>query len=114
MTSFDMRMFARLRATSENRYEPEYARAFANLYWRALLALACIVIVGAGVYGTVVFLGALSRPDAGATTAGPGIPAGSNLNRPQLDAILQGFAARQETFKSLQSGSVPSVQDPSK
>ena len=114
MTSFDNGVFKRLQMIYMHRYEPEYSRTFANLFWRGALTLACVVIVGAGIYGATVFFGALPQSSTNTSTAGPAVSAGSNLNHTQLDATLNNFAARQATFKSLQTGAIPSVADPSK
>ena len=113
MISFDKSLLGRLQTIYMHRYEPEYAHAFADLYWRSLLILACVVIAGACAYGAIEFFGALPQSDANASAATSGISGGSNLDRTELDATLSGFAAREARFKSLQAGAIPPVVDPS-
>jgi len=114
MSFFDTRTATHLRTIYDHRYEPEYSRVFADLYWRALLILACIAIVGAGICGASIFFGALptSAPDVSVNASD--IAAGSNLDRLQLDATLNSFTAREEKFRSLQTAPIPLVPDPSK
>ena len=109
-----MNIITRLRRTYEHRYEPEYARAFANLYWRSLLSLACIVVVGTFAYCAIVFFGALPQSSTDTPAVTSSIPAGANLNRAELESTLNGFAARQASFNALKTDPTPSVTDPSK
>jgi hypothetical protein len=113
MKSINSPTLARLRTICEHRYEPEYARAFADLYWRSLLALACVVTAGTCAYCTSLFLGVLPQSGPETSAAATAIPAGSNFNRAQLDAALSDFAARQAEFKNLQAGAIPPLPDPS-
>jgi hypothetical protein len=113
MTPLSTDLFKRIQAIYVHRYEPEYARAFADLYWRALLTLACIVVAGAGAYSAVEFFGALPTSDANSIVATTDISGGPSLDLVKLEATLNGFAARQATFKSLQSGAIPPIGDPS-
>jgi hypothetical protein len=105
-------LFSRIRTVYANRSEPEYAHAFADLYWRTLLSLACIVVIGACVYGALLFssvlseLAASSPVRASATAAPP-------FDMTKLNTVLSRFAARQSAFESLQSATAPTVTDPS-
>ena len=105
---------ARIRTVYTNRYEPEYMHSFADLYWRTLLSLACIVVAVACVYGAMQFFDALSQLSSSAPVSSPGPQSSAGLDKKQLDATLNGFAARADVFKNLQSGSVPKITDPSK
>ncbi len=113
MISFDKSTLMHFRATFEHRYDPEYVRAFADLYWRSLLLAACVVVAGAAIYGAIFFFDALPSSNTDTSATAPIISGGSNLDRAQLDATLNGFAARQEKFKSLQTGAIPPEPDPS-
>ena len=113
MTSFNKSTFTRLRATFAHRYEPEYARAFADLYWRSLLVLACIIIAGVCAYSAIVFFGAIPQSSSSTASAISTISGGSNFNRVRLNATLNGFAARRTTFKDMQTGTIPPMPDPS-
>jgi hypothetical protein len=95
-----------------NRHEPEYAHAFADLYWYLLLGIASVVIVGGCVYGTWQFI-AIGH-DASQTTSKDLFPSGtkSTFSRTDLEHILQTLTERKNHFQSLDVTSIPSVADP--
>ena len=113
MTSHGTRMITRLHLTYVRRHEPEYSRAFADLYWRSLLVIACIIIVGVCAYSAAVFITALPQVNPDTAAAVSTISVKLNLNRTQLDATLSGFTARQTKFQTLQTSPIPPLIDPS-
>ncbi len=96
-----------------NRSDPEYARDFAELYWRTLTLLACVIIIGAALYGASLFFSALSELSSVDSSHSTAPSASSKLNQAKRDATLSGFAARQADFQALQSSALPAIADPS-
>lgn len=114
MMSSLIHVLVQIRTIYSNRYQPEYARMFVDVYWRALLLIACGVIGGASLYGGLLFFDVLS--DLNATTpASASVPqASTGFSRIHLDTTLKGFAIRKESFDALQKGSIVPIEDPSK
>ena len=92
------------------RQEPEQFRALAEVYWRGLLFLAGIIILGALAYGSFKLLAILSENKNTDALPPEGRP---TLNRAELQAILDGFAGRKERYEFLKTNP-PKVVDPSK
>ena len=113
MTSFSTHSLARIRTVFSNRSDPEYARDFAELYWRTLTLVACVIIIGAALYGASLFFSTLSELNAIAPSPASASPVSSKLNQAKLEATLSGFAARQADFQALQSSALPAIADPS-
>jgi len=92
------------------RGEPEASRALALLYWRALLTLAFLLVIGAITYGEWSLMRILK--DLGDTPAGSLPPAA--LNRATLDTTLTTFKTREAEFNVLRAGAETPIADPSK
>ncbi len=103
-------ILTRLRDGYAGRFEPEGLRVLASLYWRTLLCAAALVIALSLKYGMWDLFGVLAGLSATSDTAGAPKPA---LTRAQLEAVVQGFKARQTHFDEL-SGSVGAISDPSR
>ncbi len=114
MISFDKNIFERIHTVFVHRHEPEYARAFANLYWRVILVLAGLVIGGSVAYGAVVFFDVLSGKPSSTSVTAASVSTQSSFDRTKLDATLSSFTGRQAKFNSLQTGTIPQIPDPSK
>jgi hypothetical protein len=97
-----------------NRAEPEYARAFADMYWRALLFVAVLTTIGACAFGVLQFFDALSAvsPDV---INGPGTTvATKTIDRVKMQQILDDFASRVSGVQGLQTLPLGALNDPSK
>jgi hypothetical protein len=100
-----------LRSLYEGRHQPESLQLLAELYWRTLLSVSLVCVVGILIFGTWEFisvLGELSSSQGGANSAPPAV-----LNRPQLESVLNTYDARQATYQATQANPV-SIGDPSK
>ena len=93
------------------RHEPEHFRRLADMYWGLLLFLAFSVVISASVYGALKFL---------ETTRGNGedalAPSGGGLlllNKRDLQATLDGFAARSAAYEAFKTNP-PTIVDPSR
>lgn len=117
MSISETHTFVRIRRIYDNRLQPEYARAFADLYWRTLLSIAVIITVAACLYGASLFSGALSLLSSSTPSASPAsaasLPSASNLNPAALESTLTAFAQREVQFEALQGSTVPPLSDPS-
>ena len=113
MKTLDQSFIRQLRALYENRYEPEYAHAFADIYWRTLLVVACIVVLGVGGFGAYTFFSALSQLNS-TTATQSAIPTNAPIDQGKIETVEQSFAARLSDFAALQAGPVTAVPDPSK
>ena len=101
------------RAIYENWYEPEYAGASADLYWRSLLALAALLVIATGCYGANLYFSVLSdisNMDGQAARSAP--PPELDQERAQLDSAISEYAARQTRFQALRAGPIESMTDP--
>jgi hypothetical protein len=103
----------RIRTIIRDRSDPQYARVFADLYWRGLLIIATLVVIGVAAYGASTFFGTLSQlnPIAGSGSPAP-VPTAASIDRGALDATIAGFAARQAQFQALQQNPIPPIADP--
>ena len=101
-------MFKDLQAFYAARNEPENMRPLAEVYWRALLTLGLLMVVGVLMYGTWEFFGVIANlSSADATTA----PSSATLDRNQLQNMLDSLNARQKGFDALPG---VTASDPSK
>ena len=93
------------------RYEPEGVRVLADIYWKSLLATACLVAVLAFVWGVFDLFGVLdtlaAAPDTSPTPA-------AAFNRGTLKNLVQEFQDHQSQFNALGAEPLPSISDPSK
>ena len=92
------------------RFEPEGVRPLSDVYWKTLLVLAFLTLIGVFFYGTWGLLRVLE--ELGATNANGTTPA-PPLNRAALTGTLRGFEERQAEFERLKTSSSP-VNDPSR
>lgn len=92
------------------RHEPEHFRRLADFYWRALLLIAAVAILGAVSYGTMKFIGAFEGEESLLGESSGGIPL---LNQRDLQAVLEAFDARAARYESLKSAP-PQITDPSR
>ena len=90
------------------RHEPENMRPLAEVYWRALLMIGLIMVIGVLAYGTSEFIGVMSNLSAENPS---NAPASTALNRPQLQSILSVAHNRQMRFDTPQTAT---PTDPSK
>ena len=105
---------SRLRTTYDNRNEPEYARAFADLFWRTSLVLAATVVALTIASGTGLFFQALAEVNSLQTrSATPPPTSGTQIDRKALDATVVSLVARTTSFQNLQSSIPDAVADPS-
>lgn len=92
------------------RHQPENLRRLTDLYWRTLLSLALVVVVGVFTYGILTLnrvLDALGDAYSVAPTPAPA------LDRAKLNTTVDGFEARGARFEALKArADLPS--DPSK
>jgi len=100
----------RVRDTWNYREEPESYAALAEHFWRALLFLATLIIIGVISYGSLTFFSALkSEEDAAALTEGRA----AALDREALRATLDGFALRKAQYDLIKATPLQ-IPDPSK
>ncbi len=103
--------FDRLRALYRARHEPENLRPLADMYWRFMLALALLSVVGVALFGLwqfVMVVENLSAAQSGYSSAPPVI-----FNRTKLENVLRAYDARQAQYDASASNAV-TVTDPSK
>ncbi|HUO56261.1 MAG TPA: hypothetical protein VMU27_02415 [Candidatus Paceibacterota bacterium] len=102
--------FEHIRTLWTNRSEPEYARAFAGLYWRGLLCVVLIALISSSFFATALYSSTtvpLTSPSAPVTSSAK--PA---FNDEALKTILQELTNRQNAFQSLQAAGRMPVSDP--
>ena len=105
---------SRLRAVYDNRNEPEYARAFADLFWHTslVLAAAAVALTIASVAG--LFFESLTQVSTlQSSPTAAAAPPGSKIDRKALDATVAALLLRTDSFKNLQSSIPDVVADPS-
>lgn len=93
------------------RHEPEGVRRLADFYWRGILIIAFLAIIGAVAYGIVDLLGVLNDLASTPDTAAPPPPA---LNRAILNATVEEFQTRQSQFSDPTSVPTSLIPDPSR
>lgn len=93
------------------RHEPEHFRRLADIYWGLLLLLAFAVVISTSVYGTIKFLETTRENEEDALT--PSIGGVLLLNKRDLQATLDGFAARSAAYEAFKTHAPPIV-DPSR
>ncbi len=99
------------KAIVQNRQEPERLHVLARSYWRLMILIVSMFLIGAVVYGAVVFAGVISDlGDRGANDVNASAP---TLTRKQLVQVVVGLSARQSRFDELKSNA-PIIVDPSK
>jgi hypothetical protein len=89
--------------------EPEGVRALSNLYWRALIMTAVVVLLCVFAYSGWGLLRVLN--DLGMTSGTSTSPA-PVLSRAALDAVVQGFEERQQQFEALKKNRGAAIPDP--
>ena len=97
-----------------NRAEPEYARAFADLYWRALLFIAVLAIIGACTFGVLQFFDALSAVSPDIINHPSTTSTNKTIDRAKMQQILDDFASRVSGVQGLQTLPLGTLSDPSK
>ena len=90
------------------RHEPENMRPLAEVYWRMLLMIGLVMVIGVLIYGTTEFFGVMNNLSAADSS---NAPASTALNRPQLQSILSAAHDRQMRFDTPQNAL---ATDPSK
>ena len=101
----------RLLAYYRARHEPENLRPLADMYWRALLALALLSVAGVIMFGLWEFVAvveSLTAAQSGTGTTPPVV-----LNRQQLETVLGAYDARQAQYRATEATRM-TVNDPSK
>jgi len=104
-------IFNRFRALYRARYEPENLRPLADMYWRSMLALMLVSIVGVIMFGLWEFVAVVDSLASAQGNANSTPPVA--LNRPELEATLHAYDARQEQFRASLSAPV-TAKDPSR
>jgi len=107
-----MKLFHYIKELRADASEPEHMRVLLTLYWRVLLWFVFIVMLGVFVYGGGQILGVMSdssdgQSDSSSATSTPSAP----INSTQVDAVLQGFTARQVQFDAYKTNTTP-IPDP--
>jgi hypothetical protein len=101
-------IFRQLRSLFDARHEPESLRPLAEIYWRALLSVAALCVVGILAYGVSEFVSVLDQlSSGGAAMSNPP----TVLDRNQLESTLRAFDARTTISNPLPSAG---VVDPSR
>jgi hypothetical protein len=117
MSKLNTFALARVRKMWLERAQPEYARAFADLYWHGLIISTILIVIGAGMYGAMLFFGVLAQLSTTVTaspaTSAASLPAAVNLNRATLQSTIAAYVARQMEFQALQQAPVTPLVDPS-
>lgn len=91
-------------------YEPEHTRSLANLYWRAIIASAFVVLVVVFLYSTWVLLRVLN--DLGSSVDNSVLPRPA-LNRAELTATIRAIEERKAQFEALKASPPAAITDPS-
>lgn len=103
---------ARVAEAYAYRHEPEYLRILTESYWRAILCFSALIVVCSAAFGAFQLFSVLD------TGADPGVAPLSRdrettLDRAQLQATLDGLAARQVNYSFLKTHP-PKAADPSR
>lgn len=111
--SLELNIKRHLQEMYEYRHRPENMRAFADLYWRALLYIASatsVIVIALG----IVELSAVLR-DWGVvnTDSGGIVQPVPKLDKTQLQGALDKFDVRVQRFESLKTSPLK-IADPSK
>jgi len=106
-----MNMLARTYDLWAYRHEPEYIRKLVDAYWFTLLLLSVTVIVFALLYGGTKLLAVRGEAEGGTLLQSEG--GRVILNQIELEATLEGFAAREANYESLKKNP-PKIADPSR
>lgn len=91
-------------------YEPEHTRSLANLYWRAIIVSAFVILVIVFLYSTWVLLRVLN--DLGSSVETSALPRPA-LNRAELTATVNAFKERKAEFEALKANPPAAIKDPS-
>lgn len=92
-------------------YEPEGHRILSDMYWRALLVAALLVLVCVFLYGTWVLMRVLNDLGATADQSAPPPPA---LSRATLKEVVSRFEMRQSQFEVIKKNVPTAIPDPSR
>lgn len=106
MKFIGMRTWNKARTAWEFRHEPEHMKVLALIYWRTLLALSALTMLGFVVWGAVLLFNATQ--DLGSLPAQGGGRAGT-LNKEQLRETLEGFEARRARYEALKTAPIQIV-----
>ena len=110
----DLVNFSHIGSIIRNRAEPEYARAFADIYWRALLFIAVLATIGACAFGVLQFFDALSVVSPDVINRPSNVATTKTIDRIKMQEILDDFASRVSGVQGLQTLPVGTLSDPSK
>lgn len=107
----NINILSRMRDIYTSRHEPESLRAFADIYWRATLALGLLVttlVVVYGIWNLTRILGDLGAPPYATPPPAP------TLDRAALRDAVRLFDTRQTRFEELKKNPPASPADPSR
>lgn len=102
-------LWKELRETFHNRNEPDNVRLLADVYWKALLFSALLILVIVFLYSTWGLVRILGNLSVALDTSAPPPPA---LNRGDLNATIKAFEARETQFVDLKTNPSAEVKDP--
>jgi hypothetical protein len=102
--------FTRVKEMYAARHEPENLRPLAESFWRMLLMIALLLMVGAAVFGVWKFIAVVH-----VIGAANGAPSSSRaaLDRNRLDRFLSDLNARRASFEAAANAGI-STPDPSR
>ena len=108
-----MKFFSSIRIVNayKNRHEPEAMHELADSYWRGLIILCALLIVGSLAFDYYEFMdvnSVLNAPVQQSAPASEHLPFDKN----QLQGIIDGFSQRTTSYQ-LYSAQAPVVVDPS-
>lgn len=102
--------FSSFRELYAARHEPENVRPLAEAYWRALLVLSALLIIGILFFGAWEFASVMRKIS---TSSNGNAPKVDVLDRTKLEDTLAKFAERQSTYEAAK-GKKPGLSDPSR
>ena len=102
-------LWKELRETLSDGNEPDHIRLMADLYWKALLLSAFIILTLVFVYSTWGLVRILGDLSAALDTSAPPPPA---LNRGELNTTINAFETRQVQFDDLKRSPPAPIKDP--
>lgn len=101
-------LWKELRETLSDGNEPDHIRLLADLYWKALLLSAFVILALVFLYSTWGLVRILGDLSAALDTSAPPPPA---LNRGELNTTINAFETREAQFNDLKTNPPAVIKD---
>lgn len=108
-----MHTLRHIKSLLANPYEPENMRALIDVYWRILLGIAAISMVGIFAYGALKLMFVMDDVTTMNSNASSSTSSALIIRSDQIDRVLNGFVVRRDQFENLKASSTRIIVDPS-